>query len=76
MTTVKVQQAKTQLSALLAAVERGEEIVIARGDTPIARLVPFERSLKRDLGFVRYSLPDTFWDELPADELAAWEGSR
>ena len=30
MTTVDVQQAKTQLSRLLAAVEAGEEVVIAR----------------------------------------------
>ena len=30
MTTVNIQQAKTQLSRLLAAVEAGEEVVIAR----------------------------------------------
>lgn len=37
---VKVQDTKTHLSALLAAVEAGEEVVIARGDTDMARLVP------------------------------------
>ena len=30
MTTVNIQQAKTQLSRLLAAVEAGEEVVITR----------------------------------------------
>jgi prevent-host-death family protein len=40
--TVKVAQAKAHLSELLAKVERGEEFVIARGDRPIARLVPLE----------------------------------
>jgi prevent-host-death family protein len=40
--TVNVQQAKTHLSRLLARVERGEEIVIARSGRPVARLLPFE----------------------------------
>lgn len=71
---VKVQEAKTHLSALLAEVEAGAEIVIARGDTPVARLVPLETApRKRELGFLTFSLPDSFFDELPEDELAAWE---
>ena len=36
--TVKIGEAKTRLSELLAKVEAGEEIVIARGHEPIARL--------------------------------------
>lgn len=39
MTTVNVQEAKTQLSRLLVLVEAGEEVVIARYGKPIARLV-------------------------------------
>jgi prevent-host-death family protein len=39
MRQVKVHEAKTNLSKLLAAVEAGEEIVIARGKKPIVRLV-------------------------------------
>ena len=38
---VNVHQAKTELSKLLAEVEQGREIVIARNGTPVARLVPF-----------------------------------
>jgi prevent-host-death family protein len=37
--TVNVHQAKTTLSALLAEIEQGEEIVIARNGTPVAKLV-------------------------------------
>ncbi len=37
---VKIGEAKTHLSALLADVEAGEELVICRGATPIARLPP------------------------------------
>ena len=72
MKQVKVQDAKTHLSALLAAVERGEEFVISRGEHPVARLVPMEPRERRDLGFVPYSVPAEFFDELSDDELAAW----
>jgi prevent-host-death family protein len=40
MTTVTIHAAKTQLSKLIEQVERGEEVVIARGKEPVARLVP------------------------------------
>ena len=40
MSTVTIHAAKTNLSKLLARVEAGEEIDIARGKTPIARLTP------------------------------------
>lgn len=71
---MKVHDAKTRLSALLAAVERGEEFVIARGDVPVARLVPIEKTAKRELGFLKLDIPDSaFFDPLPEEELAAWE---
>jgi uncharacterized protein (DUF433 family) len=38
MATVKIHQAKTTLSKLIARVEAGEEIVIARDDKPVAKL--------------------------------------
>lgn len=72
--TVKVADAKTRLSAILASVEKGEEYVIARGDHPVARLIPIAPSARRELGFVPFHVPDSFDDALPADELAAWEG--
>jgi prevent-host-death family protein len=37
---VNMHDAKTKLSELVAAAERGEEIVIARNGTPAVRLVP------------------------------------
>src|SRR5918999_450111 len=40
MKQVNVHEAKTQLSRLLQEVEEGEEIVIARNGTPVAKLVP------------------------------------
>ena len=37
-TIVNVDEAKTRLSALLALVEAGEEVIIARNGRPVARL--------------------------------------
>ena len=37
---VSVHEAKTHLSRLLARVEAGEDVVISRAGTPVARLVP------------------------------------
>lgn len=73
MVQVNVQDAKAQLSKLLAAVERGEEVVIARNGRPIARLEPIAHPAPRELGILSMSIPDSFFDALPEDELAAWE---
>ncbi len=70
---VNVQDAKTRLSQLLAAAERGEEVVIARGGRPVARLVPVGDPQPRPVGFVAGSVPETFSEPLPDDELARWE---
>jgi prevent-host-death family protein len=41
METVNVHAAKTHLSQLLARVEAGEEVVLARAGRPVAKLVPY-----------------------------------
>ena len=45
--TVTTHEAKTHLSRLLAEVEAGEEVTIARGTRPVARLVPVKRTARR-----------------------------
>jgi len=40
MKTVGASEAKTHFSALLEAIERGEEITITRHGRPVAKLVP------------------------------------
>ena len=76
MTSVGIHQAKTHLSELLRRVATGEEIVIMRGNEPVARLVPVQppagrRQLAMDKGL--YSVPDDFDAPLPDDVLAAFE---
>jgi prevent-host-death family protein len=41
MRIVNMLEAKTHLSRLVEEVERGEDIVIARAGTPVARLIPY-----------------------------------
>ena len=76
MPVVNVHEAKTHLSRLLAQVEAGEEVVIARNGKPVARLVSVRRRGKRQFGSMkgRIRLDDSFFDPLPEEELAAWEG--
>ncbi len=74
---VKVHQAKTQLSKLIAAALAGEEVVIARGDEPVVRLTPIAPTKKKRIpgrlkGKIAFS--DSFFDPLPDDELALWNG--
>ena len=42
MTTYTVHEAKTNLSKLLAEMEAGGEVIIARGDTPVAILKDYQ----------------------------------
>jgi len=78
---VNVHEAKTNLSRLLARVEAGEEIIIARAGQPFARLVPLAapaspgpRVPGRFKGMFG-PLPDSlFFEPMSDDELARWEG--
>jgi prevent-host-death family protein len=70
-----IHAAKTQLSRLVARAQRGEEIVIARGARPVARLVAINApAVRREFGAMRgrARVTPAFFEPLPADELAAW----
>jgi prevent-host-death family protein len=72
-----VHQAKTQLSKLIAAALDGEEVIIARGAVPVVKLAPVEPvRKKRVFGAFKgqFTLTDAFFEPLPDDELALWEG--
>lgn len=73
---VTVHQAKTNLSRLLRKAENGEEVIIARGSKPVARLVPIgEVGGRRKPGSLKgvLSVGPAFFEPLPDDELAGWE---
>jgi prevent-host-death family protein len=65
---VTIHEAKTQLSRLIAAVERGEEVVIARRDKPVARLVPAKQERPdRKPGFLAGRMPLEVLERLTSD---------
>lgn len=76
MRSVTVHEAKTNLSKLIEQACRGEEVIIARGATPVVRLVPVgEVQGRRQPGALRgkLRLGPEFFEPLPAEELSAWE---
>jgi prevent-host-death family protein len=77
MRTVNIQAAKTQLSRLVEDAAKGEEIVIAKGGRPVARLVPFAAARpKRRLGVLAGKLraSEDFDAPLPDEILDRFEG--
>lgn len=72
-TLVNVHEAKTHLSQLLARVEAGEQIVIARAGKPVARLEPFFGRPRIRLHFMDITTPDDFFEPMTEEELAEWE---
>lgn len=79
MRTVNVHAAKTNLSRLLDEVAAGEDIIIAKAGTPVARLVPLDsrKTERRRLGTLAgiMVIPDDFDAPLPDELLAAFEGA-
>lgn len=71
-----IHAAKTQLSRLVERAENGEEVIIARGATPVARLTGLrQRKQVRRFGAMRGRARVTraFFEPLPESELKAWE---
>ncbi len=76
MSTVTIHDAKTNLSKLIARVEAGEEIVIARGKTPVARLTPVRAPpAARRFGALKgiISVGPDFFEPLSDADLEEWE---
>lgn len=75
MKPVPIHKAKSTLSNLIERACAGEDVVIAKGDTPVVRLVPIERTpVRRKFGALRGKVvvDDSFFEPLPDDELGAW----
>ena len=83
MTIVTVHEAKTHLSRLIAEVLAGGEVVVSsRGKKPLVKLVAVEKMpvTNRVAGHLSKAgvsgvLDSGFWDPLPDDELALWNGA-
>jgi prevent-host-death family protein len=73
MPTYTVHEAKTHLSKLIERAERGEEVVIARGDKPAVRLEPVAaiRKPKRQLGALKglIHIHESFFEPMSQEEI-------
>ncbi|WEJ08659.1 type II toxin-antitoxin system Phd/YefM family antitoxin [Sinorhizobium prairiense] len=73
---VTFHSAKTNLSKLIEAAKVGEEVVIAKGKTPVAGIVAIPQN-KFTIGLLKDKItgdgPD-FFEPMGEDELALWEG--
>jgi len=77
MAVFKTHEAKTNLSRLLDEVQEGEEVVISRGNKPMARLIPFSaKKPVRNPGYLqgKIRVADDFDAPLPDDILNSFEG--
>lgn len=83
MTIYTIHVAKTRLSELIRRAEAGENVIIARGDTPVAVIKAYDRHdmaerRRKALGAWKGAfdhIPDSVWfDPLPDEELRLWEG--
>ena len=71
-----VHAAKTHLSRLIEAALAGEEVIIAKGKTPVAKIVALPRSgFKIGVleGQVMGEGPD-FFEPMSEEDVALWEG--
>lgn len=77
MQTVNIHEAKTHLSKMLEAVLQGDEFIIAKAGTPIAKLVPIQK-LKPPFKFGilkgKIKISADFDAPLPNDILDSFEG--
>ena len=80
MITANIHEAKAKFSEFLAAVERGETVVICRRNTPVAEIksVAKPRREPRPIGLgpreEGYELSAGFWEPLPEELLKAFNG--
>jgi prevent-host-death family protein len=83
MAQFNVHEAKSKLSQLLELALSGEEVILAKHGTPIARLVPMRRpglvlgSGKEDPNINREVLSrDDWWQPMTDEEAEAWYEGR
>ncbi len=75
MKTVSSTEAKAQLNALLAEVQRtGASVTITTHGRPVAVLSPVERRARAFGLLSGLAIGDDFDEPLPDSEISAWEG--
>ena len=76
MTQFNIAEAKTHFSQLVQKALSGEDVVIARDNKPLLKLVPLDSAKKRrQPGSAKglIFIDDTFFEPLTDEELKRWE---
>ena len=71
--TFKIAEAKAHFSELVARVEAGEEVIIARGNEPVARLVPLDEQASRRALADAIRAERKRYKPVTQDEIRAWK---
>lgn len=77
MITINIYEAKTQLSKLVEQAAAGNDVIIARGGKPVARLTrlqPPQRRIRFGLLKGKVKVAKDFDAPLPAEVIAQFEG--
>ena len=77
MIRINIAEAKAHFSRYIETVEKGETVTVCRRNVPVAEIRPLPQVLekKRPVGIDRgMEVPASFFDPLPEDLLAAFEG--
>lgn len=75
MSIVNIHAAKTHLSRLIEDAIAGEDVIIARNNEPVVRLVPVNpREPRKQFGAMKglVEIGPEFFEPLPTEELEAW----
>jgi antitoxin (DNA-binding transcriptional repressor) of toxin-antitoxin stability system len=75
MVKATIQEAETHLAELVDKAQGGEEVLLYKGEKPVARIVSLpEEPAERKLGIMKgvFEVGPEFFEPLPEDELEAW----
>ena len=77
--TATIFEAKTHLSELVKKAQAGKTVIITSGreKKPVAKIEAYKPVEPKRLGVMEtpgFELTDAFWEPLPEEELALWNG--
>ena len=81
MITLNVNEIKTHFSSYLSKVSKGETVIVCKRNVPVAEIKPINTlpDKKRPVGlagkeYPDFQISDTFFEPLPDDIIAAFNG--
>jgi len=76
MLRVNVQQAKAHLSRYLDRVLKGESVILCKRNVPVAEIRPLPQPRPIGLDKGEFEIPPEFFEPLPPELLAAFNGEE